>query len=103
MRRERGGILANIDWILVLLYLLLVLMGWGNIYAAVYNEEASSIFDITQKYGKQMLWIGTSLILIFIVMILDHNIYETLSYPIFLLSLASLLGVLLFGTDHDIY
>ena len=99
MRRERGGILANIDWILVLLYLLLVLMGWGNIYAAVYNEEASSIFDITQKYGKQMLWIGTSLILIFIVMILDHNIYETLSYPIFLLSLASLLGVLLFGTE----
>lgn len=97
--RQRTGTLANIDWILVGLYLLLVLVGWGNIYAAVYNEEASSILDISQKYGKQMLWILTSVVLIFIIMIMDSSIYETLSFPIYAVSILSLLAVLVIGTE----
>ncbi|MDZ7847366.1 MAG: rod shape-determining protein RodA [Owenweeksia sp.] len=97
--RQRGGILGKIDWTLVLLYLVLVLMGWGNIYAAVYNDEASSIFDITQKYGKQMLWIITSLVMVIIVLAVDNSIFQTLAYPIFILSLLSLAAVLLFGTE----
>ncbi len=97
--RQRTGTLANIDWILVGMYLLLVLMGWGNIYAAVYNEEASSILDISQKYGKQLMWILTSVALILIIMVMDSSIYETLAYPIFGLSIASLLAVLIFGTE----
>ena len=97
--RQRTGTLANIDWVLVGMYLLLVLLGWGNIYAAVYNEEASSIFDISQKYGKQMLWILTSVVLIIIIMVMDSSIYETLAYPIFGISILSLIAVLLVGKE----
>jgi rod shape determining protein RodA len=97
--RQRTGTLANIDWILVGMYLLLVLLGWGNIYAAVYNEEASSILDISQKYGKQMLWILTSVVLIFIILIMDSSIYETLAFPIYGISILSLLAVLVVGTE----
>ena len=61
-------LLANIDWVSILLYILLVFIGWLNIYAAVYDEEHSSIFDITQRYGKQLLWIGASFVLAFLVL-----------------------------------
>lgn len=44
-----------IDWVMVLLYIALVFFGWVNVYASVYNEEHSQIFDITQLYGKQMI------------------------------------------------
>lgn len=97
--RQRIGTFANVDWILVGMYLLLILLGWGNIYAAVYNEEASSILDLSQKYGKQLMWILTSLILILIIFVMDSSIYETLAYPIFAISIASLLAVLLIGTE----
>lgn len=50
MNSRSNNLLANIDWVSILLYLLLVLIGWLNIYAAVYDENHSSIFDISQKY-----------------------------------------------------
>ena len=53
--REQGGIFKNLDPLLVTLYLIMVLMGWLNIYASVYNEEHQSIVDFTQKYGKQLI------------------------------------------------
>ena len=61
--RQQKNIFENIDWVLVGLYLTFVLMGWMNIYAAVYNEEHSNIFDMSQNYGKQLMWIGTSLLI----------------------------------------
>ena len=61
--REQGAIFKNIDFLLVGLYLVMVLMGWVSIYASVYNEEHNSIVDFSQKYGKQLIWIGTALLL----------------------------------------
>ena len=62
MNSRSNNLLANIDWVSILLYLLLVLIGWLNIYAAVYDENHSSIFDISQKYGKQLIWIGAAFV-----------------------------------------
>lgn len=97
--RNNQGIFGRIDWMLVLLYFALVLLGWGNIYAAVYNEEFSSIFDISQEYGRQLMWIGTSTVIIVLIMMADTSIYQTLAWPIYFLMLAALLGVLLFGKE----
>lgn len=97
--RQEGNIFTNIDWPLIALYAALVLMGWGNIYAAVYNDEFSSIFDISQEYGRQLLWIGTAVVLIFIIMIMDGSIYQTLAYPIFIFSLLTLAGLFIFGKE----
>jgi rod shape determining protein RodA len=60
----------SLDWGTILLYAILVGFGWINIYAAVYNEEHSSILDVSQRYGKQLLWISVSLVLIIIIF---HN------------------------------
>ena len=66
-----------------MVYLVLITMGWLNIYAAVYNEEHHVITDISQKYGKQLIWIGTSLILALIILIIDENFYTAFAYFIF--------------------
>jgi rod shape determining protein RodA len=97
--RERTGILQNIDWITVLIYLLLVLTGWVNIYAAVYNEEHSSIIDFSQRYGKQLIWIIASLVIAFIIILIDAKFFSTFAYLIYGLSLVSLAGVLFAGTE----
>lgn len=97
--RTNGSLFQNIDWILVILYFALAILGWLNIYAAVYNEEFSSIFDMSQKYGKQLMWIGTSVVIIMVIMFTDTNLFQTLAYPIFLISLLSLLGLFVFGKE----
>ena len=84
MRNQNSNsIFYNIDWITVLTYLVLVLMGWMNIYSAVYNEEHHIITDISQKYGKQMIWIATALVLALIILIIDENFYTIFAYFIF--------------------
>ena len=47
----------RIDKMTIILFLIMIIMGWFNIYAAVFNEERSGMLDITQRYGKQFIWI----------------------------------------------
>lgn len=98
MRTQRS-IFDNIDWLLVLLYLTLVLLGWINIYAAVYNEEHSSIFDMTQNYGRQLVWIGTSLVIGLAILVIDGKFYAAFSYPIYIIIILTLLVVLVIARD----
>lgn len=95
--RERNEIYDYIDWKLILLYLGLVLMGWINIYAAVYNEDHSSILDLSQSYGKQMIWIVTSLFIGLVIILTDARFFSTFAYVIYGITLILLIGVLLFG------
>ena len=72
---QRNNIWANIDWITVGLYLLLIFMGWLNIYAAVYDANHQSILDVSQRYGKQLIWIGAALVIAMVIMIIETNFY----------------------------
>lgn len=74
-------------------------MGWINIYAAVYNEEHKSIFDISQSYGKQLIWIITSIILAIIILIIDAKFFSTFSYLIYFITILLLIAVLLMGKE----
>ncbi len=96
--RGQKNIFHNIDWITVFLYLTLVFLGWINIYAAVYDESYKSIFDISQRYGKQLIWIAAAIILALIILIIDAKFFSTFAYPIYVISILSLLAVLLLGT-----
>lgn len=98
MRREQN-IFYNIDWIMVGLYLALVLIGWINIYAAVYNEEHRSIFDLSQNYGRQLIWIVTSLALALFTLVVDAKFYNAFSFIIYLSMLLILVAVLFLGTE----
>jgi len=97
--RERTGILQNIDWLAVILFLAIALIGWINIYAAVYNEEHSSIFDFSQRYGKQLIWIFAALLIAFVIIAIDATFFSTFAYLIYGLSILSLLAVLVVGTE----
>jgi rod shape determining protein RodA len=93
------GVLQNIDWLTVLLYLVMVFMGWSNIYAAVYNEEHQSIMDASQSYGKQLVWIITALFIALVILIIDGEFFPTFAYPIYGFFILFLLSVFVLGTE----
>ena len=97
--RIRSGIFIDIDRVTVLIYLLLVIFGWLSIYASVYDENHKNIFDFSQSYGKQFIWIITSFVLIGIILILDTKFYTSFSYLIYFLTILSLIAVLILGRD----
>jgi len=95
--RGTKSLIDNIDWVIVGLYLILVLVGWLNIYAAVYNEEFESIFDTTQRYGKQLLWIVTAGIIATVILFIDERFFSTFGYLIYGFIIMLLVAVLLVG------
>jgi rod shape determining protein RodA len=96
---RRINIWANIDWITVMVFLVMIFFGWINIYAAVYNEDASSIFDSTERYGKQFIWIIAAIVIAFFVVITDSRFYTFFAYLIYGAVIFSLLLVLVIGKE----
>ena len=91
---------GKIDIPLVICYLLLVFIGWINIFASVYSEEHSSIFDMSQRYGMQFIWILTAIVLaVSILFLLNPKIYSVLSPPIYLFVCVLLIAVTFLGKE----
>ncbi|MFN2394116.1 MAG: rod shape-determining protein RodA [Bacteroidales bacterium] len=88
----------KLDKTTIFIYLCLVVIGWISIYAAEIKVQHSSIFDFSQSYGKQFVWILTSIVLGVIILSIDAKIFPTFAYIIYILGIISLIGVLLFGT-----
>jgi len=95
LRRENT--LANIDWLTVFLYLLLVFFGWLSIFSAASDEDVVRVFDLSQRYGKQILWIGLSLVLAIVILIIDAKFFSAFSFIIYFSILLLLVAVLIFG------
>lgn len=99
MPRERKYIFENIDWWLLGIYLFLVLFGALNIYAAVYDDTHSNIFDFSQRYGKQMVWIAAAFVIGFVVILLEPKFFNQFAFFIYGFTLLLLVFVLLFGKE----
>jgi len=104
---QESSQIGKLDWITVGLYALFVLLGWMSIYSAVYNPEAPLwIFDeafYTSNAGRQLIWIGTSLVLIMLIFALDFRFFESFAvfiYAAFMLALIAVpfLGVTVNGS-----
>ena len=89
--------LRRVDWVCVLIFFLLISIGWLNIYSSTFTEDSTSIFDLSQLYGKQILFIGISLASIILVMALEASFYERFSSVFYIISLVLLLGLFVFG------
>lgn len=89
--------ISQFDWLTILIYILLVTIGWANIYSASLDDTASSFFDMSQIYGKQFVWIILSFFLIVILLSLEAKFYERFSSIIYIISLISILGLFFFG------
>ena len=94
------GILKTIDWSLVFCWLILILIGWANIYASVHSSEPSSIFDFDSRSGKQFVWMVTALcIALIILFVIPPRIYESAALPIYLCVLGLLVAVIFLGIE----
>ncbi|MCC8173756.1 MAG: rod shape-determining protein RodA [Odoribacter sp.] len=96
---RQSEVIKNIDWFTILLYVLLVVLGWINIYAAVYDETHSSILDATQQYGKQLYWILASFVIGFLILLTDSKFFTAFSFIIYGLMMGLLIAVLIFGKE----
>lgn len=93
----RENFWKKVDWLTVFLFLFLVLYGWLSIYSASGSNENNSIFDFSQRYGKQLLWIGMALFLAFTILLIDAKFFSSFAYVFYFLIMLTLIGVLLFG------
>lgn len=89
--------IANLDWFSVLLYAMLVVMGWMNIYSSSLPLEPNGIFDLSQTYGKQLLFIILAIPLIIILLSVDAKIFEKYSSIYYVLGILSLAGLFVLG------
>ena len=94
---ERGNVAANFDRPILIMYLLLMFMGWANIYSAAYDPEHASIFDQSKEYGKQAVWMAISLTIGACMLLIRGDLIRDSAYGIYGFVLLLLLAVLLFG------
>ncbi len=90
---KQPGVLRSLDWYTILIYLALLTFGWLSVCGASYSYGETDIFALTTRSGMQIVWIGTSIVLGFVILMLDDRYYETFAYIIF-----ALLLLLLFAT-----
>lgn len=95
-----GGILRNLDWWTVGMFLGLAIFGWLNIYGASYTFDQTSIFDFDNRAGKQFVWILGAIVLGGIVLLIDYKVYDVLAYIAYAVMLLILLATPFLG--HDI-
>tara|TARA_R110002073_G_scaffold148335_2_gene301396 strand:+ start:10745 stop:12025 length:1281 start_codon:yes stop_codon:yes gene_type:complete len=85
------------DWITIVLFLLLVGFGWLNIVSASSSGEITSFFDLDERYGRQLVFIVFTFVLIILVLSIEAKFYERFASIIYLISILSLIGVFIFG------
>lgn len=93
------GVSQNIDWISICIYIALVIMGWLNIYSSSLSSspEETFIFDSSQIYGKQFLFILFTIPIIFVVLFVEAKFYEKFSIVIFAVAILALIGLFPLG------
>ena len=97
---HQRGLKQSIDWKLIGVYVLLVLIGWVNIYASIHSEDPASIFDWSVRSGKQFVWMLTSFGLAgLILFVLPPRLWETASLPMYLIVCALLVVVIFVSKD----
>lgn len=96
---KNQSVTSNIDWISVVFYITLVIMGWLNIYSSSLSSVTgdSSIFDLSQYYGKQLLFIGLAIPIILVVLFVEGKFYEKYASVIYAVSVLSIAGLFVFG------
>ena len=82
-RNDPASTFRNLDWTTVLIYLIMVFAGMISIYAASYDFDNASMFSASEFSGKQLRWIGLSMGLALVILLIDSRMYETYAYPIY--------------------
>lgn len=96
---HKNSFLGRIDWLTIAIWMTLCLIGWFNIYAAVYDPEHPDIWSLSTNYGKQALFIFTALIIGFSILIIDQRFFISATPIIYILVILLLVLVLIIGKN----
>ncbi|MBW3546050.1 MAG: rod shape-determining protein RodA [Bacteroidetes bacterium] len=98
--KKHDNFSIKVDWLLVMLYVVVVMLGWLNIYAAVYDESAGlSIFDWNTNSGKQLIWIGISAAVILLILLMDYSIFTVFPYFFYGVAIIMLIATVIFARE----
>lgn len=97
---NRQKVSKGFDPLLIVIYIILVVVGWMAVFSSCYDPVSFvNIFDIGTAYGKQLIWIGTSVLIAIGILLIDARIYQNYSYHIYIFFLVLMLLVLIVGTE----
>lgn len=99
MRDKKISIWKSVDWFTVFLYVIMITAGWISICGASYNFDNPNLFESSGRPIMQLIWIGTSTVLIFLIMMLDKHFFETFAYPLYGLILFLLILTIIIAPD----
>ena len=78
--RQNRSIISGLDWWTILLFFVIALFGWLNIYGSSYSFDQTSIWDFSNRAGKQLVWIATAVVLGTIILMIEEKAYDVLGY-----------------------
>lgn len=97
IQSSKSNILLDLDWVLVLLYIILVMAGYFTIYATTFSFDEFDLINLSTYFGKQLVWIGLSVLIIVLTLSIEASFYERFASIFYVASLLLLLGLFLFG------
>ena len=90
---RQPGVLRSLDWWTICIYIALLIFGWVSVCGASYTYGDTEIFSLSSRSGMQIIWIGTSVCLGFVILMMDDRFFDTFAYIVY-----GLLVLLLFAT-----
>ena len=98
--RKNDSLLSKLDWPLFISFMILVFLGLATVYSVAFNEENPSIFAFSEKYGKQIIWLGASFFVGLLIFLIDANYYSKIALPVYISVLVLLVIVLFMPPIH---
>ena len=95
------GLRGSVDWTLIAIYLVLVFIGWLNVYASIHTPDMGSPLDFSLRSGKQFVWILTAFALAAVILfVVNPRLWEVLATPGYLIVVVLLVAVIFLGSEH---
>lgn len=99
MRYRKTEIWKTVDWFTIILYVMMVIAGWFTICGASFEFDSVGLFDISGRPGSQLMWIGISTVVIFIILMLESDIFDVFAYLIYAAVIVLLIATIFLAPD----
>ncbi len=96
-QRRKESLFGSVDWVALILYLLLVMVGVVAVFSASWVEDSENFFAFSHNYIKQFVWLGISLVMGVVIMLLDRSLWHKIAYYLYAVAILALVATLLFG------
>ena len=96
-QRRKDSLFGSVDWVALVLYLLLVVVGVLAVFSASWVEDSENFFAFSHNYIKQVVWLGISLVMGVVIMLLDRSLWHKIAYYLYGIAILALVATLLFG------